>query len=233
MPDPKKMDALTLLQKEMRACRQCLEAGYAITPGAIFSGMTGAKVMIIGQAPGVTEVEAGRPFNAGSGRRLFEWLGAAGWLEDTFRKRHYMSAATKCYPGKSASGKGDRVPSKAEQELCRPFLLREVEILQPRLVIPVGRIAIQLFYASDRKLSEIIGTALYLPAEDIVDGSQIGAGMGRVLSEYDPSLPPNGRWIVPLPHPSGASLWPNKAENRALIDKSIEILAHLRREWNL
>lgn len=233
MSDPRKIDALTLLHREMHACRRCLEAGNAIAPGAIFSGTAGAKVMIIGQAPGVTEVEARRPFNAGSGRRLFEWLGAAGWQEDSFRKQQYMSAVTKCYPGKSASGKGDRVPSKSEQELCRPFLVREIGFLDPRVVIPVGRLAIQLFYGGNEKLSEIIGTALYLSPGDIAEGSQLGGGSGRVLEKYDPSLPRSGRWIVPLPHPSGASLWPNKAENRALIDRSAEILSHLRQDWNL
>ena len=76
---------LQQLHEEMRACRRCLEAGHDIVPGAVFQGRLGARVMLIGQAPGVTEVEAKRPFNAGSGRRLFQWLGAAGWEEDTFR----------------------------------------------------------------------------------------------------------------------------------------------------
>lgn len=233
MSDPKKMETLTQLHREMRACHRCLERGFAITPGAIFSGTVGSNVMVIGQAPGVTEVEARRPFNAGSGRRLFEWLAAAGWQEESFRKQNYMSAVTKCYPGKSASGKGDRVPSKSEQELCRPFLDGEVAILEPKLIIPVGRLAIQLFYVGNRKLSEIIGTALYHTPEYIAKGAQFGAGSRGVLKKYDPTLPSDGRWIVPLPHPSGASLWPNKAENRALIERSVEMLSHIRRDWNL
>ena len=114
------MDSLTELHKEMRACRRCLEAGHEIVPGAVFRGSAGAEVLLIGQAPGVTEVEAKRPFNATSGTRLFQWLGEAGWDEDAFRARHYMTAVTKCYPGKDTkSGKGDRVPSKEEQALCR------------------------------------------------------------------------------------------------------------------
>lgn len=69
----------------MRACRRCLTAGFSIIPLAIFSGPATARVMIVGQAPGVTEVEARRPFNASSGRRLFQWLAEAGWDEDDFR----------------------------------------------------------------------------------------------------------------------------------------------------
>lgn len=227
------MDSLELLHAEMHGCRRCADAGYAITPGAIFSGSAGARAMIIGQAPGVTEVEAGRPFNAGSGRRLFEWLGAAGWQEEAFRERHYMGAVTKCYPGKSASGKGDRVPSKAEQELCRPFLNREVSLVDPCLIIPVGRLAIQLFYGSKQKLSAIIGTALYLSPADVVEYGHFSGGSSDLLRIYDPALSSRGRWIVPLPHPSGASLWPNKPENRALIDRAIEILSQIRLDREL
>lgn len=72
------------LQKEMRLCRICLLAGYFVQPPAVTKGSLGAKIMTIGQAPGITEVEAGRPFNAGSGRRLFQWLAEAGIEEDWF-----------------------------------------------------------------------------------------------------------------------------------------------------
>ena len=73
------MESLSKLHTEMRACRLCLEAGHEIVPGAVFRGHARAEVLLIGQAPGVTEVEAKRPFNAGSGTRLFQWLGEAGW----------------------------------------------------------------------------------------------------------------------------------------------------------
>ena len=114
------MKQLSTVQSEMKACRLCYDAGYDIVPGAVFRGTAVADLMLIGQAPGVTEVEAKRPFNASSGRRLFQWLGEAGWDEADFRQRHYMTAVTKCYPGKHTNGKGDRVPSRAEQALCRP-----------------------------------------------------------------------------------------------------------------
>ena len=123
--------ALDQVQEEMRGCRRCLEAGFEITPGAVFTGRATAEVMVIGQAPGVTEVAAGRPFNASSGRRLFQWLSDAGWEDADFRGRHYMTAVTKCFPGKSASGRGDRVPSKEEQALCRSFLEQEVRFIAP------------------------------------------------------------------------------------------------------
>jgi uracil-DNA glycosylase len=189
--------ALRLLHRRMDACRLCLEAGYEIYPRAIYSVGREARVMIIGQAPGITEKDAGRPFNAGSGTRLFQWLAAAGFQEDEFRETQYMTAVTKCYPGKSKGG-GDRVPSRAEQTLCRPYLDQEIELVDPRLILPVGRLAIGLFFG-DTPLTKVIGGEI-----------QVGA-----------------RWIVPLPHPSGASRWHQLPENRKRIERAIrKIKAH-------
>ncbi len=217
----------------MRKCRRCLEAGYEITPGAVFTGDSTARVMVIGQAPGVTEVEAKRPFNAGSGRRLFQWLGEAGWDEDDFRGKHYMTAVTKCYPGRSNSGKGDRVPSKAEQAMCRPFLEQEIALVNPRVMILVGGLAIKLIYPPSLRLKDVIGTAAYFPPEALKNPVYFNLKKAQWLNSYDGNKNENGRWVVPLPHPSGASLWPNKSENKALIDKAVKILSDLRKTFHL
>ena len=66
--------ALAQLHGHLNACRLCLEAGHEVFPRAIYSGDSGARILLVGQAPGITEKEAGRPFNAGSGTRLFAWL---------------------------------------------------------------------------------------------------------------------------------------------------------------
>jgi uracil-DNA glycosylase family 4 len=191
-----KKDALRALHARMMNCRQCIQAGFDIHPRAIFSGKASAKIMIIGQAPGVTEVEAGRPFNAGSGTRLFQWLTEAGLEEVSFRSNQYMTSVTKCYPGKSKNGSGDRVPSQAEQKLCRPYLHEEIELIDPAIMIPTGRLAINLFFPSNLPLSRIIGTE-----------KRIG-----------------DQWIIPLPHPSGASRWHQVDENRKKIEKAIQLL---------
>ena len=146
------------LHAKLNTCRLCSAAGHFIVPPAIYSGTALARVMIIGQAPGVTEVEAGRPFNAGSGTRLFKWLGEAGFEEDAFRSEQYMTSVTKCFPGKSKSGGGDRVPSREEQILCRSYLNREIELINPELIIPVGRLAINLFFSASMPLREIISS---------------------------------------------------------------------------
>ena len=184
------------LQEEMRACRRCLEAGYEIAPGAVFSGPAPTLLMLVGQAPGITEAQVKRPFNASSGTRLFQWLAEAGMEETEFRARYYMTAVTKCYPGKHPNGKGDRKPSRAEQKLCRPFLERELALVQPRVLLPVGGLAIETLLGRRLRLTEAVG---------------------RVFEK-------DGRYILPLPHPSGASLWPNRPENQALIQQALVLL---------
>ncbi|MDJ0755608.1 MAG: uracil-DNA glycosylase family protein [Ardenticatenaceae bacterium] len=223
--------SLAQLHQEMRACRRCADAGYDIVPGAVFRGRRESQVLLIGQAPGVTEVEAKRPFNAGSGRRLFQWLALAGWEENHFRDTHYMTAVTKCYPGKAPNGKGDRVPSRAEQALCRPFLEREIAIVNPRVVLLVGKLAISLVYPKSAKLKDIIGSALYLPEHlSFLPDPNIRA-QAQPIQQY--SGQKNGRFVVPVPHPSGASLWPNKPENKALIGRSMALLDEIRNAWKL
>lgn len=182
--------------RTMRACRKCLEAGYEIVPGAVFSGPAPTPLMLVGQAPGVTEAQVKRPFNASSGQRLFQWLGQAGFEEADFRAQYYMTAVTKCYPGKHPGGKGDRKPSRVEQKLCRPFLDCELTLVRPRVLLAVGGLAIETLL--DRKL-------------------RLTEAVGRIF-EVD------GRCILPLPHPSGASLWPNLPENQAQLHRALGLL---------
>jgi uracil-DNA glycosylase len=188
--------SLPELQKAMKNCHACLEVGFEIFPPAVFSGGASAQFMTIGQAPGITEQEAERPFNAGSGTRLFGWLNQAGINEDWFRKTQYMTSVTKCYPGKQNSGSGDRVPSRQEQGLCRPYLDQEINLVDPQVIIPIGRLAINLYFPSKQVLKEIIGTQLEV----------------------------EGRWVVPLPHSSGASRWHQISANRELIEQAISLI---------
>ena len=193
------------LHAKMTACRQCLEAGFSVTPGAVFSGPASARLMIVGQAPGVTECETGRPFNGSSGQRLFDWLAEAGWEGSAFRAAQYMTAITKCYPGKSPNGKGDRAPTRAEQKLCAPYLEQELALVQPRVVVPVGSLAVRRFLGAVR-LTDVVGT--------VVEGSE-------------------ERLIVPLPHPSGVNLWLNRPENQERVTEALAHLQRLRQKLAL
>jgi uracil-DNA glycosylase len=171
----------------------------------VFSGDAGAQILLVGQAPGAKEEETVLPFSGPAGRRLFEWLARAGLSEAALRARHYLTSLTRCYPGKATSGRGDRVPTREELALCRPFLEAELELLAARLVIPIGRPAIRAFCGA-RPLDELIGSV-----------------------QQDTA----GRWIVPLPHPSGASAWLHARANRAALDRALRHLARLRQRLGI
>lgn len=193
--------SLAQVHAALQTCRLCLDAGHDVFARAVWSGTPTAQMMTIGQAPGITEKEVGRPFNAGSGKRLFAWLAQAGIDETWFRTTQYMTSVTKCYPGRAKSGSGDRVPSRAEQALCAPYLRAEIAFVNPCVILPIGRLAIELFYGKE-PLHQIIGTQKQV----------------------------DSRWIVPLPHPSGASRWHQREENRQRVALAIDLIAeHYRR----
>ena len=191
---------------KLRQCRQCAEAGYFIDSGPVFSGPASAQVMVVGQAPAKVETgKDGMPFgprHGGQRSLLWTWLEQAGWSEAEFRAEQYISAITKCYPGKSKSGNGDRVPSAAEREMCRPWREQEMALIRPKIIIPIGRIAIEQF------LPELKGK----PLETFI---------GQLFKQDTCT-------IVPLPHPSGVSRWLNDSENRARVDEALEQLKALK-----
>ena len=193
------------LHDDLRHCRLCAEAGHPIESTPVFSGRQSARLFLIGQAPGGVEGESGYPFSGPSGRRLFRWLEQAGWSEAEFRARCYLSAVTKCFPGKHPNGRGDRVPTAAERKLCRPWLEAELSLVDPAVIVPVGRLAINLFYDNKRPLTDIIGT----------------------------SKRHQGRLVVPLPHPSGVSVWTNDPENVVRIEQALTILRAFKEQAGL
>lgn len=202
---------LAALHAEMARCHRCAEAGYFIGSRPIFSGPASAEVMVVGQAPAkVEQGKQGRPFGLRRGGRrslLWAWLEQAGWSEAEFRARHYLSAITKCYPGKSKNGRGDRLPTAAERELCRPWRERELAIIRPKIVIAVGRVAIEQF----------------LPA---LKAQPLDRFIGQVFEQEE-------YVVVPLPHPSGVSRWLNLPENRAKVEAALAQLRALKEQLGI
>jgi len=158
-----------------------------------------SPVMLIGQAPGEREGPAGRPFAWTAGKTLFQWFAGIGLDEAAFRHRVYMAAVCRCYPGKAPKG-GDRPPSPAEIERCAPWMRAEMEILRPRLILPVGRLAIARFLDFER-LTDVIGETHR--AADLC---------GRDTD------------FIPLPHPSGASPWHRVEPGKSLLQRALGLI---------
>ena len=156
--------------------------------------------MIVGQAPGKVEAGGGKPFAGRAGRTLFRWLADAGIDEVAARRRIYIAAVTRCFPGPSPGGRGDRVPSPAERHNCSGWLDAELEIIRPRVIIPIGRLALDRFFPP-QPLDQLIGRIH--PGDDL----------------------PGNPLLLPLPHPSGASSWIHQGNHPRLLRQALELIA--------
>ena len=183
---------LRRLHAEIRACTRCADAGFIPRAFPVVAGRASDRVMIVGQAPGAVELTTGLPFSGRAGAELRRWLARAGIDEDHLP---YRTSITKCFPGKAASGAGDRKPSPPEIANCATWLSREILLVDPRILLPVGQLAIERFIGKV-PLGDVIGTTRR-------EGERV---------------------LIPLPHPSGASRWLNQPANRALLDRALRHL---------
>lgn len=194
-------EALGALQTACRACRVCVDAGIIPEANPTFSGEWGAPFFLVGQAPGPAERQTRRPFSGRAGKELDRWMLRAGFSSpDEFRRLTYIAALMRCFPGRNRADTGDLVPPRAAVANCSHWLDAELEMLEPRVIIAVGQLAIARF----------LGPA---PLEE-----RVGRTFGRTPV------------ILPLPHPSGMSRWLNDPANRKRLDRALAHLSRLRKE---
>lgn len=200
------ISSLSALHADMRLCRACPR----VQPPVILGRPVSSPIYLLGQAPGPREGALGRPFGWTAGRTLFSWFRTLGVDEETFRSRVYIAAVLRCFPGKPAgntqgrvggSVAGDRVPDREEIATCAGWIRQELSLLRPRLVIAVGRLAIE------QVAGERIG-----PLEGVVGGVRRGVFHGSPVD-----------WVA-LPHPSGLSAWPKVEPGRTLLARALAVL---------
>ena len=185
--------SLGSLQRDNAGCRACAEAGFPLESLPVFEGHAGQRAMIVGQAPGLVEAEERRPWRGKAGQALRRWFDMD---EEAFYATFYCVSATRCYPGRHPSGRGDRTPTRRERELCRFWLDWELRLLRPQLLVPVGGLGLQAVLARTN-LTECVGCRFEL---------------GEAA-------------VVPLPHPSGASGWLNDPANRMRLAAALDLLS--------
>lgn len=186
--------------ERISACRACQLAGFLDEARPITALAREARVMVIGQAPGPVTHREGIHFAGPAGKTLARWFEDAGFPPGEFHKWPYLSSAwltslTRCFPGPSTTGNGDRAPSPREVALCRPFLDEEIVFVDPDAIVLVGAMAIRAFLGNVT-LDDVVGQRF----------------------ERD------GRAIIPFPHSSGVSRWGNRPENKAKIERAVGLL---------
>jgi uracil-DNA glycosylase len=189
-----KVKLLKAHQQALSECRLCPE----MIPPVISGQPVASEILLIGQAPGDKEGGLGRPFAWTAGKTMFKWFDSIGVAEQDFRRQVYMSAVCRCFPGKNPKG-GDRVPDKKEIATCSQWLNKEIELLQPKLIIPIGKLAISQ-YITVNKLVDVIG------------------------EKFDVCMNDVDVEMIPLPHPSGASTWHRMSPGKELLAQALELL---------
>lgn len=156
------MSELEALAAEVAKCTRCLlhQGRTKAVPG---EGPENADIMFIGEAPGFHEDQQGRPFVGAAGKFLDELLSSI----DLERKDVFIANVIKCRPP------GNRDPLPEEIESCKPFLDRQIEIIQPKLVVTLGRFSmarafpkarISHIHGQPRKIGGVVYYPMYHPA---------------------------------------------------------------------
>ena len=163
------MSALAQLCEEIAACRDCELAKHRtnVVPG---EGAEDADLLFIGEAPGWHEDQQGRPFVGPAGQFLGQLLDSIGLR----REEVYIANVIKCRPPQN------RDPLPAEIQACRKWLDRQIEIIQPQMIITLGRYSVARYFPNEsigkihgkpRKLGGVICYPMYHPAAALHRGS--------------------------------------------------------------
>ena len=141
------MSALSELYKEIALCQQCELAKHRtrVVPG---EGAEDADIIFIGEAPGWHEDQQGRPFVGPAGLYLDELLASINLK----REQVYIANVIKCRP------QGNRDPLPSEILNCRKWLERQIELIQPRIIVTLGRYSMAMFFPG-KSIGKIHGTA--------------------------------------------------------------------------
>lgn len=197
------MKSLPEIHEALRFCKACPQ--MCGTP--VHGKANLVSIMLIGQAPGPHEADLGKPFAYTAGKTLFKWLNlATGLDEERLREEIYFAAVARCFPGKNPKGGGDREPSKDEIFACQKFLKAEVNVLQPKIILAVGKLAI----------SEVLGPKLFPKSSSlaVVIGKRFTVNYHGVDTI-----------VIPLPHPSGISTWHKKAPGSELLKEALVLFS--------
>lgn len=215
------MDIYTNFDTELKNCQKCksilsgryvdpLQNEEKVEPRPVISGIKKKPIMLIGQAPGIKEYETRKPFQGQAGqdiRNIFSNIGVRNFDEYV-----WSSAVVKCFPGrkkvKKRNGQGFRVedekPSLTMEENCRPLLLRQIELAEPKVIVTLGAFSLKAYLK--------------------FQGRSMGEGklenfVGKKESWKD-------KTVIFFPHTSGSSFWLNSYENKELFRQAQELLRH-------
>jgi uracil-DNA glycosylase len=150
---PSKADLLVPVRERVRVCAKCPHLASSRTQTVFGVGNPDAELMFIGEAPGVDEDKQGEPFVGRAGQlltRIIETMGLA-------RKEVYIANILKCRPDTSPGSFGNRPPTPREMQTCRPYLVEQIDIIRPKVLVALGAVAVEGLLGTRGTMRELRG----------------------------------------------------------------------------
>jgi len=138
-PAAAKTEQLAAINERVCACVKCPNLASSRTQTVFGVGNPDAEVMFVGEAPGADEDAQGEPFVGRAGQLLTKIIKAMGFA----REEVYIANILKCRPDTPGSKFGNRPPTPSEMQTCRPYLMEQIDIIQPKVIVALGATAVE------------------------------------------------------------------------------------------
>ncbi len=148
-----KADLLAAVRERVGACTKCAHLACSRTQTVFGVGNPDADLMFIGEAPGADEDQQGEPFVGRAGQLLTRILKAMNFT----REDVYIANILKCRPDMPAGSFGNRPPTPTEMQTCRPYLVEQIDIIQPSVLVALGAVAVEGLLGTRAAMREMRG----------------------------------------------------------------------------
>jgi uracil-DNA glycosylase family 4 len=148
-----KAESLAVIRERVRACTKCAHLACSRTQTVFGVGNPSADLMFIGEAPGVDEDQQGEPFVGRAGQLLTRILKAMNFA----REDVYIANILKCRPDMPSGSFGNRPPTATEMQTCRPYLVEQIEIIRPSVLVALGAVAVEGLLGTRGTMRELRG----------------------------------------------------------------------------
>jgi uracil-DNA glycosylase family 4 len=136
---PNKADLLAPIQERVRVCTKCPHLACSRTQTVFGVGNPNAELMFIGEAPGADEDKQGEPFVGRAGQFLTRIIETMGFT----REEVYIANILKCRPDTLPGSFGNRPPTPREMQTCRPYLVEQIDVIEPKVLVALGAVAVE------------------------------------------------------------------------------------------
>jgi len=145
--------ALRQIREDLGDCTRCRLHKQGRKQIVFGVGNPHAELMFVGEGPGADEDEQGEPFVGRAGQLLTKIIKAMGFA----REDVYIANILKCRPDMPAGSFGNRAPTPAEMQTCRPYLVEQIDIIQPRVLVALGAVAVEGLLGARGTMRELRG----------------------------------------------------------------------------